>query len=76
MTISTTTGESFRIVPDKWKDINDNDIARMFDSFTNFVLQNEEMMTFDEAEKAQNIMSEWKNHLKTRNIDTGKYHWF
>ena len=75
MVITTTTGNSFNVFPKKWKDISDNDIKRMFKAYTDFLIFNEEKMTFEEAEKAWDIAKKWKAHLSRRDIEINEYDW-
>lgn len=65
-----SASNKFTVNPAAWDSISNEDVARMFDSFFDWMIANEEGMTFSEATKAWGTASEWANYLKSRNAET------
>lgn len=63
---------TFRVNPDKWDEISDGDILRMYETFKDWLTMNEENMTISEAEKAWAMYDRWTDHLKWRGLKTSK----
>ena len=65
------TGKSrFRVCPDKWDEIEDSDIVRMYQAFRDWIAENEEHMTIPEAEEVWEMCRKWEDYLEKRGLES------
>ena len=66
--VDLTATVSYRVVPERWDELDDLTIVNAYEDFKMWVLEYEEMMTFKEADNAFKMLEQWEQYLEARGL--------